>query len=269
MILKVKQKGTGVKKLDQKGFSVVKSILIFFVIAVLGFAAYFVWNRQKETAQTSTVPRNTVATSTKKTVSKPQSKNGSIDSGFGVMMGFKYPSTWKISSVIEGPMPLNSSEGSTTETIELTSPSGAYKVVYKIGANGGLGGACDPEDGGKIAYLNTKPLQSFSSTVYAETFFENVVAEKRNGTVLKTTTMPSIGLMQADEVNATAVQKSACDIYLADVIKLSDANDVTLIGAKMEIYELSTGAALETFKSKLSGAEYQQAKAILLSTSVI
>jgi len=52
------------------------------------------------------------------------------------------------------------------------------------------------------------------------------------------------------------------------VIKLSDANDVTLIGAKMEIYELSTGAALETFKSKLSGAEYQQAKAILLSTSV-
>lgn len=256
------------KQLNQKGFSAVEGLIILIVLAAVGFAAFAVISRQKETVQTPTVSSKTATTDTKNTEVKTEYKEGSIDSGFGVTLGFTYPSTWKMTSSIEGPMPLNSSAGSTTQTIELSSPSGGYKVVYKIGANGGLGGACSPLEGGKIAYLNTKPLQGFNNAAYVETFFENVAADVQNGVVTRTTTMPVISVMQTNKVSATAVQKSACNLYLANVIKLSEPNGVTLLGAKMEISNVSDETMLETFKSKLSGAEYEQAKAILLSTSV-
>ena len=256
------------KQLNQKGFSAVEGLIILIVLAAVGFAAFAVISRQKETVQTPTVSSKTATTDTKNTEVKTEYKEGSIDSGFGVTLDFSYPSVWKMTSSIEGPMPLNSSAGSTTQTIELSSPSGEYKVTYKIGANGGLGGACSPLEGGKIAYLNTKPLQGFNNATYVETFFENVAADVQNGVVTRTTTMPVISVMQTNKVSATAVQKSACDIYLADVIKLSEPNGVTLLGAKMEISNVSDETMLETFKSKLSGAEYEQAKAILLSTSV-
>lgn len=182
---------------------------------------------------------------------------GSIDSSFGTTLMFAYPETWKYGQVTDGTV---GSESTWTQRITITSPSGKYTVQYYVGAGGGIGGVCLPEDTGTIASTAYENIADFSGVSYTELTYANMPAGLAG-------TEAAAGVVELmDSATATKLKAgdSVCDAYLHEVMKLSDAQFVQLLGATMKVNGATTAAQL---KEALSGAEYEQGKAILLSTA--
>lgn len=177
-----------------------------------------------------------------------------INSVFGVNLAFSYPETWTISDDTQGPSPLDASKGNTSETLKLTSPSGKYVVTYTVAANGGFGGTCDPTDAGTYASTAYEKLPAFSAMDYVELTY--------NGA--PNNTVGFDGLMNATAAEKIAQGGSLCDGYLQTTYKLSDTNSVYLMNASFSVTGATNASDLQ---KALSGTEYDQAKAILLSTS--
>lgn len=66
-----------------------------------------------------------------------------------------------------------------------------------------------------------------------------------------------------DTLEVNEVGSSSCDLYLSDTKKLADTNNVYLMKAALD-----TKAGAISHDMALSGDEYEQGKAILISTVV-
>jgi hypothetical protein len=233
-------------------------IIICLVVALLGalgvvFYQNFIQNKQT-TSNGSTSTSSKTDTSQTNGTTTTTLADGSIDSSFGTTLSFKYPSTWKYSQTMSGTI---ETDGTWTQKITLTSPSGKYVVQYYVGAGGGLGGTCVPTETGTIASTAYEGVSGFSGVSYTEMTYQNMPTEATN----------KIGIIELmDTAAASSVQAGAsvCDTYLHEVVKLADKNYVQLIGATMTVSDATTSSQL---KSALSGTEYEQGKAILLSTT--
>lgn len=118
------------KKLNNKGFSVVEGLLILVVIGIIGGAGYYVWNKnsksEKSNEPSSSVSIKPSSDSFDKTFTSPLNN-------FSVM----YPSEWKLS---EGKT--KSIDSGDASKASLTSPGG---TVLHLDSNfGGYGGGCQP-----------------------------------------------------------------------------------------------------------------------------
>lgn len=183
--------------------------------------------------------------------------NGSIDPSFGTKLTFTYPETWKYNQVMDGTV---GPESTWTQRITITSPSGKYTVQYYMGAGGGIGGMCLPEDTGTIAGTAYENIAGFSGVSYTELIYANMPASLAG-------TEAAAGVVELMDSATAAKLKagdSVCDAYLHEVMKLSDTQFVQLLGATMKVNGATTAAQL---KEALSGTEYEQGKAILLSTA--
>jgi hypothetical protein len=94
------------KQTNEDGFSAVEAILILIVVAIIGFAGWFVWHSQQATSKTLDAANNSSAASSSKqsTTSKPSNQTQSDPyAGWksytlaNSKISFKYPSAWQLS----------------------------------------------------------------------------------------------------------------------------------------------------------------------------
>jgi hypothetical protein len=232
--------------------------LVIIGVLVLAVAGLLVWKfvgGKDTTSDTSSA--NTTTGNSSKTNDASASTialvDGSIDSSFGTTLSFKYPATWKYAQTMDGTI---ETDGSWTQKITVTSPSGKYVVQYYVGAGGGLGGSCEPPETGTIASAAYQVVSGFSGMSYIEMTFQDMpsVATNRIG---------AIELIDTKSAASVKSGSSVCDVYLHNVVKLAEEKYVQLIDASMTVTDATTASQL---KSALTGNEYEQGKAILLST---
>lgn len=224
-------------------------VLIVALLGALGFVFYQNFIAKKDATQdaTSASTAEKSTSQTKETSKTPALLTGSIDKGFGTPLGFSYPDTWKLESQIKGPMPLNYEAGATSQTISITSPTAKTVVKYEIGAGGGLGGACDPADGGTVTDVTYQAVTGFPAASYAEYTVKGATwLDGRHKQLLKTDSAKAL---------VTGSGKTYCDVSMQNIIPLDTSRSIVLFDAS--ITKSDAGAA----------EEFDQAKAILLSTT--
>lgn len=246
---------------NQRGMGAVEVLLILVVVGILGFTGYFVWHSQQSTSKTLDQTAKTdssasaPATSQTKTAA-PKMLSATMDPSIGKQISFSYPDTWKLD---KGALQHNPY---TVQKFTVTSPSGKLSVVYET-SNGGLGGACIPSEQGTLTTFSTESLADYPAATYVETTFTNGMMD---GAV------DFAGLMHTAQLNgATKAAKggSYCDIYLANIIPLYENSDSSAhLSAELTFADATIQKDAAKFTAALSGAEYTEAKAILLSTTV-
>jgi Tfp pilus assembly protein PilE len=104
---------------EQKGFTLVESLLIVLILVVIGGVGYMVYhNNHKTSSTTNTASKTTISSSSNKSTTAPNPYAGwqqLCSSSGGLCM--KYPSNWKLS-------------GSDSDGYTITSPSGTIAVAY-------------------------------------------------------------------------------------------------------------------------------------------
>lgn len=243
----------------KQGSAVELIIIGILVLAVAGLLVWkFVGGTSKSTDATSSSSTKSSSSSSSTDGAAVTLINGSINSSFGTMLNFKYPSTWEYGQVTNGVIgPTSAGQ----QIISIASPSAKYTVRYDIGSQGGIGGACSPEDTGTIASIAYQDLTNFAGMSYTEITYGGKMPENTVGSMAA---LGSVGLMDASTAHSVKVGDSLCDLAFSGVKLLREENAVNMLGAELTIEGVST---VDQFKMALSGAEYEQAKAILLSTT--
>lgn len=243
------------KQKRAQGSTIELVIIGVLVVAVAGLLVWRFMGGAVTTPNPSSDNKNTESPSTEGdgSASTVVLVDGSIDSSFGTTLSFKYPSTWKYAQTMSGTI---ETEGSWMQKITLTSPSGKYSVQYHVGAGGGLGGSCAPDEMGTIATAAYQVVAGFSGMSYTEMTYQNMPSDATNR-------IGAVELMDTAAAASVKAGSSVCEVYLHNVVKLADEKYVQLIGASMVVADATDAGQL---KSALSGTEYEQGKAILLST---
>lgn len=174
---------------------------------------------------------------------------GTIDSSFGTTFSYTYPETWKLSQTMTGTI---EESGSWQQITKITSPSGKYTVRYDISAGGGIGGYCVPEEAGTIGATSYEAAPHFAGMSYVELIYKDE------------SSFFEVGLLDRDTATRLKVGDSVCEVAFKGIKTLSSENAVTMLRADMSVSGVHNATEL---KAALSGAEYERAKAILLSTT--
>ena len=241
------------RRLNQGSAHVI--IIVIVIIAIVGALGYALYHTLSA-AQPAATSGSQTQDSSHTVASTPTYVDGSIDKSFATNLTFKYPSSWTYKEVNNG---TPGQDSGWTQKITLTSPSGKYSVEYYVGANGGFGGTCLPQDAGLFAKTSYEVVSGFPAASYVELFYKNKPSD---------TSAPGspgfVGLMDTDAAKTFAVDASVCDSAMHNIISLNTSPvRVSLINASLSIVGADTSA---TLSAALSGTEYEQAKAILLST---
>lgn len=253
-----------------KNGSIYFVVLLLVILAVASVLSFVFWKNfinkdnvvKNEEGQTGHIVHD---------IPKKELITGRIDSLFPASLTWNYPANWSIESQGSGPH----SEAETAEQIiSLTSPSGNYQVVYRISANGGLGGTCDPKSAGNIHYIRKEPIDKFDKTLFVE-YIKNVDPwDGIEGEVNSNNyTYESSILNGRASVQQAQVDSSFCDLYLAEVINLSEKYNTRLLSAEIKIKDLDSAEKQGLFAQNINDIkkyyediEYKQAVDILLST---
>lgn len=247
-----------IRNYTQKGSAHVV-IVIVLVAALLGALGFIFWqNFMKEKPATD-------QTSTNKTETTPKLLTASFNEGFKANTSFSYPENWTLERSVTGSFPVNLENGATSEEIKITSPSKKYSAHYRISAHAGIGGACPEEDIGVVKQVRSEPA--------------NLKPEENNFTEAIATNDAEkfvyyAGLMSRDVTKDT----SACELSFAVLTQLGDLEDgtpVDLFEASVHIeglndpsnlFEGNGVATIAEIEAKFKDAEFNQAKAIIVST---
>lgn len=246
---------------NQKGNAQV-IIIVALVLALLGALGFIFWQNLTAQQNTDTSGKNAQGEDTSK-VKKVAMALGSFGDAFGTKVSFTYPSNWKLNRKQTGPNPANDQDVSS-DAITITSPSEQVHVQYGI-SNGGRGGYCDPEYMGTIESLSFENLENL-----AETSFVQLIQKEKDGTFTgMATLMLTTGQYYRPLVEIKAGD-SICDIgyrqfvgtnkeYFTGGLFFGDINS----GNVSLIYQQSKTSDIEKY---FQGEEFEQAKAVLLST---
>ncbi len=230
-------------------------VIVILVIALIGALGWIFWQNLQKNDQAASNSSKDTAKQTSKDKTRVELVQASISPDFGTVLTFEYPKTWQYSSQVTG-------DKQTTwgEKITISSPSGEYEVNYAAAQGGGLGGTCEPEDIGKVSSLEYESLAGFPDMSLAvlslsgmdELYDQGILS--RNGYV---------GLMKTSIAKDLQAGDTACELVYAGMQELDTTNSTLLSNAIINIDGVTSP---DEFKKKLSGEEYEQAKAILLST---
>ncbi len=239
-------------------------IVVVLVLALLGALGFIFWQNFIQKTESNVVKTKTVAQSSTNTETKSL-KTAVFDPVFSVRLGLSYPEDWTLERSTDGPIPLDGDKGATTEIITVFSPSKNIYVRYQMGANGGIGGACSPEDSGTISVIRNTALKSFP---YGS-FSENII---KVGSGYKY----FAGIMSSDALAIAKVGGSECDLSMASSIPLAEKDNTMLMGAVIFIKGLkrdypgitSDLSTISDIENGFKDSEYKDAKAIVLSTEL-
>lgn len=234
-----------------KIITVVLGVLLLasmITIAILAFSRTPA-KENHPTAQTDSItPKSDGATS--------KSYRVAIDDSFGYSLEFTYPSKWKLSQSVTGPMPINTNTGPTTQKFTLISPSGNLAVTYKIEAGGKIDGQCNQNTAGQFVSTSSRLVSGLPIASFTEYTMKNYTDTYANGPYYA-------GLMNTNTTRVFAPEGSLCRAYQANIISLSKENMVNLIDASIYIKDIHS---IDDYSAAKSTEEYKQATAILMST---
>ena len=246
------------QKQNGSALAIIVIILIVAVIVALGFA---VWQNStvKDTSPTQSTPSN----QNSPVVPLRKFKTAQIDDTFPAKLSWIYPESWTIKS--EGSGPKNPSD-TTTQKFTITSPSSKYEVIYYVGINGGLGGACEPGSD-KLQLVESKPVTNFSKSIFLET-----ISGSSNGYAYKSA-------LYQNDTNTQSISEgdSMCKIYLRNVIPLTEDGNMVILAAEINIKQFDSTDRygpteiypkdISTIEKTFLDSEYKDAVRILLSTT--
>lgn len=239
-------------------------IIIVLVIALLGVLGYVFWGKFSQASQTESDSKTNEPTKT--TASNEKLVTASFDKSFGIDMTFKYPKAWKIEKDQSGTFPVAAND-SSIESFTLTSPGNEYRVVYRLGAGGGIGGTCDDESAATIIAADSEDVAGWSDVKYVL-----AVTKTQAGKYVS-----KASLVSASTIRNLKIGGSACGFGLGVTAVPSMGLDLTLLdasirgGKDMNIVDGTSNQGEESesdAKRLFSGSSYDEAKAILLSTSL-
>lgn len=189
-----------------------------------------------------------------------------FDKSYGIAMSFRYPKAWTVDKELEGKFPVAAGTTSS-ETYTLTAPDKKYSVVYRLTAGGVKTKTCDTSTAPTIVAADTEDVDGWKGVK-----FVRAITKSKTGKYLT-----KVGLVSTLNMYKLKVGQSACSFGTGttDVpsmtlkLTLSDASIHS--GSDMNIFgtEPNQGVASEDEARQLfSGSTYQDAKAILLSTTL-
>ncbi len=238
-------------------------IIIIALIVSFGLAGYFVWKDITTAQQPETLKTITPETEEDKPALL---KTASVDSTFPVAVSWEYPEDWTYASMGSGP---TQPGDSTVQTLTMTSPSGDYSVIIRAGANGGLGGACDPTSGNTLLTLKKRPDALLENTTHLEFISEGEPSSNAYAY--------GSGLYKAAETSTVVVGSSFCDIYLRGIFEITEQEAMVLMSPRVIVNQLEQTSettpnplakdaiSVEEISALFETDEYDQAVAILLS----
>lgn len=252
------------KKLNQKGFSVVEVIMVIVIVGLIGAVGWLVYDRQQDKSETQ--EQKTSITTESKSEPAEEMKIAYFEKSFPAQLSFSYPASWKLTEESGGPL---TKPGQTVgHVFTVTSPSKKYSVVFHANTNGGLGGYCTPSEEGKLISLSASKLQNFTNASFVQAIYP--VSHGISGYDFDTELMETDGIAGVEEGD------SRCELYLDGVIDLTAKENFTLSQAYIDIKGLTNDgsedfefpASVEEIKQAFETAEYKQAVEILKSTTL-
>lgn len=235
-------------------------VIICLVVAFIGSLGVVFYQNfvQKDSNATDDVAKTD--SSAAKNAPAPATKliSESLSDGFGVKLSFDYPSNWSFSRTTTGPLPIIDRGNPTDQKMTITSPSGKFVVTYRVVSIDGFGGVCVPDETGIYATASYEELSKFEGLSYFE-FTTSSMPVADDGTH----TTGGMVLIKTANAKLAVSGASVCETSFAEMIALN-ANGVTFVSPRVTISGVRTA---EEFKVAAKGTEYEQAKAILLSTA--
>jgi len=228
-------------------------LIIILIVIIIGGLGFVFWQNLHSKNDTPVVSGNTQTdTPTIKT------KTGQIDAAFPAKLSWTYPENWTVKS--EGSGPAEPSD-STTQKFTLTSPSGKYEVLYYVGLNGGLGGTCEPGED-VVTNIKRTSVTGFNKGL----LFEAIHGSEAHGFMYTSSLFQN-----SNEIQAVNEGDSYCNIYLRNIIPLTDDGNMVLLAAEVTIKQFSSAESYgapdtATIKKAYEDPEYKTALEILLST---
>jgi hypothetical protein len=243
--------------------NIVLPIVIIIALVLIGILGYIFWTSGQQKTDTTQKSETTQSQDETDTITLQE---GMLDNIFPTHVSWKYPETW--TSAAAGPA---ESGGVTTQTVTITSPSGAYSVVYKGGMNGGIGGACIPGDAvGTLQHVSKQDTETFKDAVFAEFIYDTYSIANSERTFEGYDYIA--GLFKNDStLQATSVGDSYCNIYLKNTFALENNNGTMLFEAGIKINAPSISipsSQTAPITAAFDNEEYREAVKILLSTSI-
>ena len=246
-------------------------IIILLTVALVGALGWIFWqnlDKNKQTANTAPVVNaEKNPKSSDDNVAAVKTERATIENfkKYGVDISFSYPETWKVNHTAASNIV---TKDAVDETTTVVSPDGMYTVSYRIGANGGLGGMCVPEENGTISSIAYEHLSAATALDFVE-----LTTKNNDGTYSRESLLGQAGKSKNLKVNDTA-----CATYMIGVVPLNPGGEtaVTLLNASIKIKGYNDGESPDQLGKKdvasldrlYSGKDYEAAKTILLSTTV-
>jgi len=198
---------------------------------------------------------------------------GTFDTGFATNIAWSYPEGWTLSKTGAAPVSANESAG---QKITLTSPSGAFQVIYDLNQGGGFGGACDTQGPDKVRYVNRQSATNISTASFIEAITDGI--DSTTGTDMPNGYLHISSLMSTDAANKVTVSDTACEVNgLERILKIHTDPYVYLMQAQIAMKSIDTTNQdgmiqpvkdMATIKAQYEATEYKDAVKILLSTQV-
>lgn len=248
---------------------VVMAVVILVLLGALGFV--FWQNVTKKSDNQGSTETNT----SQNTTDSVTLKEASIDSGFPVLITWKYPDSWSLTKKGNGP---SSTSDSASETFTLTSPSKAYSVIYEVTQNLGFGGMCEPTTPSTIQYVNRYDTPNFPEAVLVESIISEYSSLNEKYTL--SGYKYSLALMKNNSsVKNAKLGDSQCGVdSIHQAIELASTPSEYLMKAEIRLNNVDQldkyGDVLpvkdiQVIKDQFANSEYKDAINILTSTKPI
>ena len=247
-----------------------KKILIIALVGLLGIIAtflvgYFFISQDIKTSLRSTAETGEKEIPEMKELELPSSKLAS-DKTLGSGFEISYPKAWTYAhSGAEQP----TAKSIQTDETTITSPSGKVQVALKVQTNAKTSAYCTP-DYIQLKYLAIDTLKNFSDGRFAAyvVYFPSLELYQYNAGLQKNTEAIK---------GVSLTSNTACNFLYGEFVQRpSSIAGVPLTSTTLSIrfLDLSSGQSLpkganeESVAAKLTGVEYDQAKAIVQSVRI-
>ncbi len=238
-------------------------IVVILVLALLGALGFIFWQNFLSKNEGTNNKTGSTTQTTDSSVKAPVLDTATFDPVFNGLK-FSYPKSWTIDRSTLGSTATAADAAAAQNLLVVKSPSKKISVSYLLSPNDGLGGACSPADGGTLATFSSTQLSNFAGNSFAQYIIQT-----------GTTYRYFSGIIDTARATSTKSGNSECEVFMADIIQLKNSENIKILQARINLTDFDNGDG--SIKESLKRAdieaayqtdEYQQAKAIMLSTSL-
>lgn len=240
----------------ENGFTVVETLLVILILAVIGFGGYYVWHNQHKSITSTTVTSTALKShiSTKTATATTQTPNPYAGWKSYTLtdekLSFQYPSTWHLTDYT------NTGAGNQdyhADWVELTSSSG-FDFTINDGLNGG-----DP-----LSLASSDPISVTYNGQSAYMVFSHPGNPGAPGSVNNNAVGGFILLTNPNDQTSLPQNKNVT-VHMASYYSSSTYSSSSSAPGQMSIIGNYTSKNFSSVKQAMQDKEYQNAKLVIES----